>query len=66
MKSIETIFEIIVLIVVLMIYMLPSILVFFRKKSNWLLITVINILLGWTFIGWVVLMMEAFTSDKSS
>lgn len=46
----------------LIIYFLPSFIG--RKKRNATAITVLNILLGWTFIGWVVALVWACTKDK--
>ena len=35
-------------------YFLPTIIAVLRKHKNWLAIFIVNILVGWTFIGWVV------------
>ncbi len=43
----------------LAIYFLPTIIAVARKKSNLLLIVLLNIFLGWTVIGWVVALILA-------
>jgi hypothetical protein len=43
----------------LAIYFLPTIIAVVRKKSNLLLIVLLNILLGWTVVGWVVALVLA-------
>jgi hypothetical protein len=47
------------------IYLLPTLIGFFRKKQNLLLIAFFNIFLGWTLIAWAVMLVEAFTSDDA-
>jgi hypothetical protein len=41
-------------IVVLALYLIPLIVAMVRKVPNVGSVAVINVLLGWTFIGWVV------------
>lgn len=43
-----------VILVVASVYFLPTIIAFVRQKRNGVAIAVLNLLLGWTFIGWVV------------
>jgi Superinfection immunity protein len=45
-------------------YFLPSIVAAVRKKTNTMLIVVVNLFLGWTFIGWVVALAWAVAKDK--
>ena len=42
-------------------YFLPSILG--RTKRNFTAIFILNLLLGWTFIGWIVALVWALTAD---
>ncbi len=42
---------------------IPTVVAFVRKKRNRGAIMLINILLGWTVIGWVVALVWAFTVD---
>ncbi len=41
------------------IYFIPTIIGIVRKKSNLLLIFLLNLLLGWTLIGWIVALILA-------
>lgn len=43
-------------------YMLPSIVAAIRRHLNANSICVINVFLGWTFVGWVVALAWAFSS----
>lgn len=47
----------------LMLYMLPSIIS--EKHHNYSAITVLNVLLGWTVIGWIVALIWALTKPQS-
>ncbi|HLY01870.1 MAG TPA: superinfection immunity protein [Candidatus Cybelea sp.] len=44
-------------------YFLPTIIAVFQHRTNVALIAVINTLLGWSFIGWVVALVMALTKD---
>ncbi|MBS4155243.1 superinfection immunity protein [Cobetia sp. MC34] len=44
-------------------YLLPTIIGAARGKQNLLAIAALNILLGWSFIGWVVALVWALTKD---
>jgi len=52
-------FAVIAWLVGLAIYFLPTIIAAARKKDNLLLIVLLNIFLGWTFIGWIVALVLA-------
>lgn len=41
------------LAIFLVLYFLPSIVAFFRKANHRIVILVLNLLLGWSFIGWI-------------
>lgn len=43
-------------ICILIIHFLPSYIAFSKDMANKVLILIINILMGWTVIGWIVLM----------
>jgi hypothetical protein len=45
-------------------YFLPTIVAFARHKSNKMAIFLLNFLLGWTLIGWVVSIVWAVTNDQ--
>jgi len=44
-------------------YFIPSIIAFARHKSNKLAIFLLNLLVGWTFIGWVVALVWSVKHD---
>jgi predicted membrane protein len=48
----------------LLIYFLPTVVALANKKRNSLAIFVLNLLLGWTLVGWVVALVWAFIRDK--
>ena len=49
----ETVFGIILLIIVIASYLLPTIIASSRDHPNKVGITILNIFLGWTFLGWL-------------
>jgi hypothetical protein len=50
---------VIMLLLIIMIYMLPTLIAFGREHPRRHDITVANILLGWTLIGWIVIFLYA-------
>jgi hypothetical protein len=50
-------------LVVLVLYFLPSIIAVARKITHQGSVIVINLFLGWTFIGWVVALAMAFRTQ---
>jgi hypothetical protein len=52
-------------IIALALYLLPSIVALSRHHTNKLAIIALNILVGWTFIGWVISIVWALTSNVS-
>lgn len=57
-------FSAFVIILFLISYFIPSIIALFRAKSNSFAIILLNLFLGWTFIGWVVALIWSATKDK--
>lgn len=51
------------LIIILLIYFLPFVVACCNKKRNGCAIFVLNLLLGWTFVGWVVALVWALTKE---
>ncbi len=51
-------------IVILWIYFLPTISAVFTRQKNIIPIFIVNIFLGWTFVGWVVALAWAFKEQK--
>jgi hypothetical protein len=45
------------------IYFLPAIIAFARSKRDAVSILVLNLLLGWTMIGWVIALVWALRQD---
>ncbi len=54
------------LIAILGLYFLPTIIANSRKVPNFGSVVVVNLFLGWTFIGWVVALAMAFRSTPST
>ncbi|HEX3368340.1 MAG TPA: superinfection immunity protein [Candidatus Cybelea sp.] len=63
--SIGLFFWMIVSAIGTMIYFLPSILAVVGHRRNSATIVVLNILLGWSFIGWVVALIMALMKDPA-
>jgi len=53
--------ELLVALIVLIVYFLPSIVGFEKRNRN--AIFILNLLLGWTLIGWIVALIWASTKD---
>jgi len=45
-------------------YFVPSIIVIIRKSHNIGPVIVVNLFLGWTFIGWIVALAMAVSQNK--
>lgn len=50
-------------VILLVTYILPMIVAINRNHRNKLAISMLNILLGWSLIGWIIAMVWACTSD---
>lgn len=50
-------------ILILMIYFLPATIAVFRDHNNAGAISVLNLLAGWTVIGWIAAMVWASTNN---
>ena len=50
----------------LAIYFLPIIVAVARKTKKMLGIVLLNIFLGWTFIGWIIALIWAFSAESST
>jgi cbb3-type cytochrome oxidase subunit 3 len=48
------------------VYLIPTFIAYRKDKKDKLAILLINIFLGSTFIGWVIALVWALTSDKKS
>ena len=49
-----TILELLLVVLIFALYFLPTLIVFLRQHKNKLAIFLLNLLLGWTVLGWVV------------
>lgn len=54
--------SVLALLVILFLYFLPAVVATMRGHHNAAAITVLNIFLGCTFIGWVIALVWAFTA----
>lgn len=59
----ETLLALIAIIAIIGIYILPWICASIRNHENLPAIGVLNLFLGWTFIGWVVCLVWAFKNS---
>ncbi|TRZ50036.1 superinfection immunity protein [bacterium] len=48
-----TILELLLVVLIFAIYFLPTLIAFLRQHKNSLAIFLLNLLLGWTVLGWV-------------
>ena len=53
-----------ILVVAAIVYFLPSLIALRRDKQNKLAIFLLNLFLGWTFVGWVFAIVWAATVDR--
>lgn len=54
----------IIIFAAFVVYMLPSFIAYFRKHHNVNAITVLNLFLGWTFLGWVAALVWSATAKR--
>lgn len=52
-----------ILIVSFVLYFLPTMIAVARKHRNALPIFILNLFLGWTFLGWIVSLVWCFTAQ---
>jgi hypothetical protein len=52
---------VVVFLILLAIYFLPTIIALLRRQPNTLAIFLLNFFLGWSFIGWVVALVWSVT-----
>lgn len=51
-----TLRELLLVVLIFAFYFLPTLIAFLRQHKNTLAIFLLNLLLGWTVLGWVVLL----------
>ena len=49
-----TMLELLLVVLIFALYFLPTLIAFLRQHKNKLAIFLLNLLLGWTVLGWVV------------
>ena len=54
------------LFIALAVYFIPVVIAYVRRHKNILAITLMNIFVGWTFIGWLAALLWSFNSDVES
>jgi len=59
----DSISILIIILITLSIYFFPVIVAISRKKRNGGAIFALNLLLGWSFIGWVIALVWALSHD---
>jgi hypothetical protein len=52
-------------LILIVLYFMPTLIAFSKNKSNKVAIFVLNFLLGWTFIFWVLSLVWALTNNDS-
>lgn len=62
--GVAAIFVVVLIIVGIAFYFAPLIIAVARKKSNVVAIGALNVLLGWSLIGWVVALVWALSNDQ--
>ena len=62
--SFPIIFVVIGITIILLLYFLPAIVAYKRKHRNATAILVLNILLGWTLLGWAIGLIWAFMKSE--
>ncbi len=55
---------VIILLAILGVYFIPTIVAFGRGHRNTVAIVILNIFLGWTFLGWVAALVWACTNNR--
>ncbi len=58
--------ELIILLPVLVVYFVPIIIAAIRQTRNLAGIIILNLLTGWTFVGWIASLVWAITASKES
>jgi ABC-type transport system involved in cytochrome c biogenesis permease component len=53
-------------IIILLVYFMPTVIALLSKKKNTLAILTLNLLLGWTVLGWIIALVWAVTKDNST
>ncbi len=57
----DVVFAVVLLCMAIYAYFLPTVVAYNRKQPNLTAIGVLNVFLGWTFVGWVVALVWAMS-----
>lgn len=57
--------EMILIVIAIVIYFLPSFIAMVRKNTQTLAIFILNLTLGWTGLGWIGSLVWAFVKQKN-
>lgn len=59
-----SIFTVIVFTFMMLVYMIPGLIAFYRGHHNALAIAMTNLVFGWSLIGWGIALIWALTNPK--
>ncbi|MCL0049765.1 superinfection immunity protein [Peptococcaceae bacterium] len=62
----EGLLFLLVVIFLLSLYFTPTIIGIVRKKKDTIAIAVLNMFLGWTFVGWIISLVWALKTDTQN
>lgn len=57
--------HVVILLIIVIPYFLPAIIAFSKNRHNKSAVLILNIFLGWTFIGWVVALVWAVSNKNT-
>lgn len=49
-----------------LVYFVPTFVAYYRKSANMTAVVLVNLLLGWSMIGWIVALILAFAGDSGA
>jgi uncharacterized membrane protein len=56
--------SVVILVIAMVVYFLPSIVAYKDKRAAWVGIAILNVLLGWTILGWIAALIWAVTGES--
>lgn len=57
---------VVILSAAIFVYLFPTYLALVRKHIDWKGVLFVNILIGWTVLGWFILLVWALDTDKTA
>lgn len=64
MEFVYGILALVLLVAGIFIYFVPSYVAWYKEKKNLTAIFVLNLFLGWTFVGWVIALIWSVCKDN--